>query len=78
MKDLIEKKSGILRTIQKVKSIELYYRKVEVDRMAKEIDLKKIVSNLAKAGVSVTLTKSRLDLLKVLVPPAQDPHVQSN
>lgn len=45
--------------------------------MAKDIDLKKIISNLAKLGVSATLTKSRLDMLKALAPPAQDPQVQS-
>ncbi|WP_192797394.1 Lmo0850 family protein [Psychrobacillus glaciei] len=45
--------------------------------MAKEVDLKKIVSNLAKLGVTVTMTKSRLDMLKALVPPANSPHVQS-
>lgn len=45
--------------------------------MAQEMDLKKIISNLAKLGVSATKTKSRLDMLKVLVPPVQDPQVQS-
>ena len=45
--------------------------------MAKEVDLKKIVSNLAKLGVTVTITKSRLDMLKALAPPAQSPQVQS-
>ena len=46
--------------------------------MANEIDLKKIISNLAKLGVSATITKSRLEMLKVLVPPVQDPQIQSN
>lgn len=46
--------------------------------MTKEIDLKKIISNLAKLGVSATMTKSRLEMLKVLVPPVQDPQIQSN
>ena len=41
--------------------------------MAKEVDLKKIVSNLSKLGVTVTMTKSRLDILKALVPPTQSP-----
>lgn len=46
--------------------------------MTKEMDIKKIISNLAKLGVSATLTKSRLEMLKVLVPPVQDPQIQSN
>lgn len=46
--------------------------------MANEIDLKKIISNLAKLGVSATMTKSRLDMLKALVPPVQDPQIQSH
>ncbi|MEC1180281.1 Lmo0850 family protein [Metasolibacillus meyeri] len=41
--------------------------------MAKEIDLKKIVSNLSKLGVNATITKSRIELLKVLTPPTQSP-----
>jgi hypothetical protein len=45
--------------------------------MAKEVDLKKIISNLAKLGVSATMTKSRLEMLKALAPPAQDPQPQS-
>ncbi|GKV54831.1 MULTISPECIES: Lmo0850 family protein [Sporosarcina] len=46
--------------------------------MAKDkVDLKKIISNLAKLGVSATVTKSRLDMLKALAPPIQDPHIQS-
>ncbi len=52
-------------------------RKVEVEKMAKEVDLKKIISNLAKLGVSATLTKSRLEMLKALAPPVQDPQPQS-
>ena len=44
--------------------------------MTKEVDLKKIVSNLSKLGVTVTVTKSRLELLKVLTtPPTQTPQV---
>ncbi|GGG25015.1 hypothetical protein GCM10007425_19470 [Lysinibacillus alkalisoli] len=42
----------------------------------KEVDLKKIVSNLSKLGVKATVTKSRLELLKVL-PPLQMPQVQA-
>lgn len=45
--------------------------------MVKEVDLKKIVSNLSKLGVTVTMTKSRLDLLKALAPPTQSPHAQN-
>ncbi|WP_166462342.1 Lmo0850 family protein [Psychrobacillus vulpis] len=45
--------------------------------MAKEVDLKKIVSNLSKLGVTVTMTKSRLDMLKALAPPAHSPHAQN-
>ena len=41
--------------------------------MEKKIDLKQIVKNLSKAGVTVTVTKSRLELLKVLTPPTQTP-----
>lgn len=54
------------------------YRKVEVEKMATEkVDLKKIISNLAKLGVSATATKSRLEMLKALAPPASDPQIQS-
>ncbi len=45
--------------------------------MAKEMDLKKIISNLAKLGVSATMTKSRLEMLKALAPPVHDPQIQS-
>ena len=45
--------------------------------MAKEVDLKTIISNLAKLGVSATMTKSRLEMLKALAPPAQAPQIQS-
>lgn len=41
--------------------------------MTKEIDLKTIVKNLSKLGVTATVTKSRLELLKVLTPPTQTP-----
>ena len=53
-------------------------RKVEVEKMAKEkVDLKKIISNLAKLGVSATATKSRVEMLKALAPPTKDPQIQS-
>lgn len=45
--------------------------------MAKEIDLKKIVTNLSKLGVNATVTKSRIELLKVLTPPTQTPQAQN-
>ncbi|SOC42081.1 Lmo0850 family protein [Ureibacillus acetophenoni] len=41
--------------------------------MAKEVDLKRIVKNLSKLGVSASVTKSRLEILKVLAPPTQTP-----
>ncbi|HSO57825.1 MAG: Lmo0850 family protein [Paenisporosarcina sp.] len=44
--------------------------------MTKEVDLRKIVSNLSKLGVTVTLTKSRLEMLKALASPAQNPQSQ--
>ena len=54
------------------------YRKVEVEKMAKEkVDLKKIITNLAKLGVSATATKSRMEMLKALAPPSNDPQIQS-
>lgn len=40
--------------------------------MAKEVDLKKIVMNLSKVGVKITMTKSRLELLKALAPPTNN------
>ena len=46
--------------------------------MAKEVDLKKLVSNLSKRGVTATVTKSRLELLKVLTPLSQTPQVQGS
>lgn len=45
--------------------------------LAKEIDLKRIVTNLSKIGVTATVTKSRLELLKVLTPPTQTPQAQN-
>jgi len=44
--------------------------------MTKEVDLRKIVSNLSKLGVTVTMTKSRLEMLKALAPPSQTPQSQ--
>lgn len=37
--------------------------------MAKEADLKKIALKMSKLGITATVTKSRLELLKVLAPP---------
>lgn len=45
--------------------------------MTKEMDLRKIVTNLSKIGVNATVTKSRLELLKVLSPPTQTPQTQN-
>lgn len=39
--------------------------------MTKEVDLKSIVLKLSKLGVTATMTKSRLELLKALAPPTQ-------
>ncbi|MCZ8536712.1 MULTISPECIES: Lmo0850 family protein [Paenisporosarcina] len=44
--------------------------------MTKEVDLRTIVSNLSKLGVTVTLTKSRLEMLKALAAPTQTPQSQ--
>ncbi|MFC4354856.1 Lmo0850 family protein [Chryseomicrobium palamuruense] len=38
--------------------------------MATELDVKHLMSNLAKLGVKVTKTKSRLEILKALAPPS--------
>lgn len=43
--------------------------------MTQPMDLKKVISNLAKLGVSATKTKSRLEMLKVLAPPVQNPQM---
>lgn len=45
--------------------------------MTKEIDLKQIITNLSMQGVKATVTKSRLELLKVLTPPAQTAQTQN-
>lgn len=42
-----------------------------VQWMSKEGDLKKIISKLSKLGVTATVTKSRLEILKVLTPPTR-------
>lgn len=52
-------------------------RKVEVEFMTKKVDLKKLVANLSKLGVTAKMTKSRLELLKVLTPPTQTPQAQN-
>ncbi|WP_281257851.1 Lmo0850 family protein [Chryseomicrobium excrementi] len=41
--------------------------------MATEMDVKQLMTNLAKLGVKVTKTKSRLEMLKALAPPAPKP-----
>lgn len=52
--------------------------KVEVAKaVKKQNDLKTIVANLKEVGVKATITKSRVELLKVLTPPAQAPHPQN-
>ena len=45
--------------------------------MKKQDYLKIIVANLSKAGVKATVTKSRLELVKVLAPPSQAPYPQN-
>ncbi|MBS7345631.1 MAG: hypothetical protein KIG60_08325 [Caryophanon sp.] len=45
--------------------------------MTKEVDVKKLIANLTKLGVTASMTKSRLELLKVLAPPAQTPSTQA-
>lgn len=45
--------------------------------MAKEIDLKQIITNLSSLGVKATVTKSRLEILKILTPPTQTPQTQN-
>jgi hypothetical protein len=58
-------------------NVQLIIGKLEVDCMTKEVDLRKIVSNLSKLGVTVTMTKSRLEMLKALAPPSQTPQSQA-
>ncbi len=46
--------------------------------MAKDLELKNIVKGLSQLGVKATVTKSRLELLKVLSPPPmQTPQTQN-
>jgi len=45
--------------------------------MTKQVDLRRIVSNFSKLGVTVTLTKSRLEMLKALASPTQTPQSHS-
>lgn len=40
--------------------------------MKRDIDIKEIVKNLSHIGVNATITKSRLELLKVLTTPVQN------
>ena len=44
--------------------------------MAKDVEIRKIVSNLSKLGIQATITKSRVELLKALALPPNPP-VQS-
>lgn len=85
MKDLNGCKRGIMKVSNKKPNYKrftcnfLYGKtfnkegKVEVEWMAKEVDLKSIALKLSKLGVTVTMTKSRLELLKALAPPTQTP-----
>ncbi|GEK33191.1 Lmo0850 family protein [Kurthia sibirica] len=45
--------------------------------MKREVDVTKIISNLAKIGVKATATKSRLELLKALAPPKSSPQTHN-
>lgn len=45
--------------------------------MKKQSDLKSIVANLSKVGVKATVTKSRVELLKVLSPLTKTPNPQN-
>lgn len=40
--------------------------------MKKELDLKQLVKNLSQIGVNANITKSRIEILKVLTPPVQN------
>ncbi|WP_255473478.1 Lmo0850 family protein [Planomicrobium sp. CPCC 101110] len=44
--------------------------------MAKDVEVRKIVSNLSKLGIQVKITKSRVELLRALALP-QSPQTQS-
>lgn len=43
--------------------------------MAKDVEVRKIVSNLSKLGIQAKITKSRVELLKALALP-QNPQIQ--
>ena len=45
--------------------------------MEKQSDLKIIVAKLSNAGVKAKVTKSRVELLKVLAPPTRAPYPQN-
>ncbi|WP_164474938.1 Lmo0850 family protein [Indiicoccus explosivorum] len=45
--------------------------------MAKEKEVRNVAANLAKLGIPVKLTKSRVEILKALVPPVQVPSAHS-
>lgn len=45
--------------------------------MKKEVDLKSVVKSLSKLGVEASITKSRLEILKVLTPPVQNPSISN-
>ena len=47
----------------------------EVIWMAKDVEIRKIVSNLSKLGIQAKITKSRVELLKALALP-QTPQIQ--
>lgn len=47
----------------------------EVIWMAKDVEVRKIVSNLSKLGIQAKITKSRVELLKALALP-QTPQIQ--
>lgn len=47
----------------------------EVIWVAKDVEIRKIVSNLSKLGIQAKITKSRVELLKALALP-QTPQIQ--
>lgn len=56
----------------------IYNKKVRGGlKLKKQSDLKRIIANLSKLGVSATVTKSRVELLKVLTPPVSTPHTHN-
>ena len=72
---------GLTSRELKLNNIKIRYiitkESLRCKEMAKEIDLKRIVTNLSKIGVTATVTKSRLELLKVLTSPTQTPQTQN-